>query len=55
MYQCELTVFSDLEVENRGKKRVVIGLYGGVAPKTSQLFSDLCNCNQSFSYFQSSL
>jgi len=47
--------FFDLEVENRGKKRVVIGLYGGVAPKTSQLFSDLCNCNQSFSYFQSSL
>jgi len=30
MYQCELTVFSDLEVENRGKKRVVIGLYGGM-------------------------
>lgn len=44
----------DLEIENRGKKTVVIGLYGGVAPKTSKLFSELCNCNQPFSYFRSS-
>ncbi|GJD06961.1 Probable Xaa-Pro aminopeptidase P [Galdieria sulphuraria] len=45
--------FFDLKVENRGMKRVVIGLYGGVAPKTSQLFADLCDCNRSFSYLGS--
>ncbi|GJQ14059.1 hypothetical protein GpartN1_g5850.t1 [Galdieria partita] len=46
--------FFDLKVENVGMKRVVIGLYGGVAPKTSQLFVDLCNCNDhSFSYLDS--
>eukprot|EP00871_Galdieria_phlegrea_P004242 jgi/Galph1/4819/GphlegSOOS_G3442.1 len=42
--------FLDLQVEGYGTRRVVIGLYGGIAPKTTELFRQLCSNKDTFSY-----
>ena len=41
-------VFLDVEIENDedGSGRIVLGLFGGLAPKTVENFKSLCVCDK---------
>ena len=43
-------VFLELEIDGHCAGSVVIGLYGGIAPKTAENFRQLCSGEQGFGY-----
>lgn len=41
-------IYLDIDIENSEKGRIIIGLFGNIAPKTVENFRSLCVCDKEF-------